>query len=322
MRKPLSPSYVLGALLSLNVFAANIFACELGSYWYVWKKSFWSLSDAEIKKSAEEMAAQGLGEVYIPLENNFRATSSPSQVERKLKVFRESFLAKSSRSQLKVYAFLNPGLKSLDSPEAAEKLARSAWEMGFEGVHIDIEPVPEGDTRFPKFLQRMATQKPDKSKELSIAAYMLSPSKEEAQKQQAAGLLYWSQDYLKSLLPTLDHLVVMNYDSAQGGQEYSAHTKDQFRQYLNLMKSTPVAWRMGIPTYKFGRQKNKLHPKNENASFAIRGLQEALAGQECPQTFGLSNWLYQEADAEDWKVLRSLGPRSDSQEGRPPHIRN
>lgn len=300
-------------ILAMVWWSHSALACTQGVYLWEWKRSFWTKSDTEITSVAKNLAKNGQNEFFIPFENPLPQGLSTDQVKDKLKKFKNAFEA-AGGGKANVFAFANPGTRSLSNPSSLDQYASNVWAVGFDGLHVDIEPVKPGDTRYVELLKSLYQNKPV-GKKTSVASYMIVPSREDAMKLYNKKLLYWDEAYLKQMLPYLDHIVVMNYDSGLGGEEYATHTANQVKIHANLFHGRNKEWRLGLPAYKVGRHKSKFHPPEENMASALKGLSTVYPSAQCPRDFGLGTWLYQQIKPDEWSLLKDWQNKNNTEQG-------
>ena len=112
-----------------------------------------------------------------------------------------------------------------DAPEWRATFVESATQLiaahpRFAGLHINIEPMPDGNDDFVQLLRELRTALPP-GKKLSIAAY---PPPTVFQR---VPDVHWSEGYIRELAETVDQMVFMMYDTALQHEKL----------YIGLMKS-------------------------------------------------------------------------------------
>jgi hypothetical protein len=179
-------------------------------------------------------------------------------------------------------------------------------ELGFDGIHYNIEPIHSGDTGLLALLDDTAAVTGPEGRLLSMATDELSP---------LPGLEYvarlfvrqaglWRADYYGEVASRTDQIAVMMYDTAMP---------------FDWLYGTIVAWEtwrlreivgpdtrlfMGVPTYEdehFG-----FHPTAENMQSGLRGIGIGLALGDPPagESFGAAvyaNWTTDEAEWAIWQ---------------------
>ncbi len=195
-------------------------------------------------------------------------------------------------------------------------IARTAGDfinLGFDGIHYNIEPVYSGDPDLLALLDETAPVTRERGKLLSMATDELAP---------LPGLEYvarlffrqaglWRAPYYRDVAARTDQVAVMMYDTAMP---------------FDWLYGTIVAWEtwrlreivgpdttlfMGVPTYEdehFG-----FHPAAENMASGLRGvgIGQWFDGQPAGSKFGAAIYAGWTTDNEEWAVWRRdwLGER-------------
>lgn len=187
--------------------------------------------------------------------------------------------------------------------------------LGFDGIHYNIEPVYSGDPDLLALLDATAPVTRDRGKLLSMATDELAPL---PGLEYAARLFFrqaglWRSGYYREVAARTDQLAVMMYDTAMP---------------FDWLYGTIVAWEtwrlreivgpdttlfMGVPTYEdehFG-----FHPAAENMQSGLRGIGIGLLFDGPPETANLGAAIYAgwTTDEEEWAVWRRdwLGRRQE-----------
>lgn len=181
----------------------------------------------------------------------------------------------------------------------AAELARVV-ALGAGGVHINIEPVGDGDEAFVKLLTRVRAVLPAGT-ELSVA--VVAPRNERIE---VGAIRYWSMAYLARVCGPADELVVMGYDTwLTDAAAYQRLVADWTEQ---LAKELPpdCAWRMGVPTYDDDIPHHKLDV--ERIDVALRGVREGLARLEAPPPAfrGIALYASWTTDEQEWAAYDAL----------------
>lgn len=182
--------------------------------------------------------------------------------------------------------------------------AEQIWAAGFDGIHLDFEPVMSGDQNLILILKAIQASKPE-GKFLSIAGMSLELEGDILKKihphpKKGAHTFTWSKDYYKALLPLVDQVMVMNYDTAlDNAQEYQAFTSWQTQHLAELFLGSKTELRIGIPVYQFGRS-GVFNPLAENLRTAHLGIRSVWKERNsCPPNSGLAIFIEDEFKSED-----------------------
>ena len=177
---------------------------------------------------------------------------------------------------------------------------RGLMDEGFDGVHVNVEPVPDGDVEFLALLRALRT---------AVGKGILSVS---ATRPGPVGLPFapnflWSPGYYGRVAAEADQLVVMAYDTA-------LPTPSLYRRYLayaarsmtrHLERSGRARVLIGIPTYD---GTGLMHRADvENPENALAGLVAGLRGVGGGGTFeGVALYAEWTTDDEEWATYERL----------------
>lgn len=85
-------------------------------------------------------------------------------------------------------------------------------ELGFDGIHLNAEPIADGSTAFIETLQAIRSELPTEAI-LSLAAHALHPVEPVLVEQYPKTDYRWSDDYLRIVAENSDQVAMMAYDS-------------------------------------------------------------------------------------------------------------
>ncbi|MEV5507266.1 hypothetical protein [Streptomyces orinoci] len=195
----------------------------------------------------------------------------------------------------------------LDSPVTRYRVTASARQVlaaGFQGVHLDVEPVRDGDRGFLALLEELRPVVNSGGGVLSVAAQQIDPL---PSMHTASHLLgspkWWSQDYFGEVARRSDQIALMSYDTAMPWESlyggYVAH------QTTLALKATPkdVDLLMGMPFFHTEDMGHQGHA--ETAAAAVRGARLGLTRQDRHREhFGLGLYADFAATDADWRAYR------------------
>src|SRR6266704_6877590 len=150
------------------------------------------------------------------------------------------------RVQAWVGALVGGGHLDLADPATRARIVTSAEAVvadGFEGVHLDLEPVADGDTGYLTLLAQMHAVTPV----LSVAAPQVQP----------LGWLplpalhphWWSAGYLHQVAVRVDQIAIMTYDSGMPtGALYAGYLHRETELALRAVPPD-VPLLIGVPAY-------------------------------------------------------------------------
>lgn len=210
---------------------------------------------------------------------------------------------------VRVHAWLgqlvDPGKLDLSSPAVRANIVGSARQVmaaGFDGVHYDFEPVPDGDSGLLDVLDRTRAAVSADLGMLSISAHHVEP----LPGMSAAGLVvgaakWWTSGYLAQVARRVDQVAVMSYDTAQPTPElYTGYVR---RQTELALAAVPPGTRllMGLPAYHDDNWTH--HPSAETVDAAVRGVRLGL-GTSGRERFGVALYVDFTATDSDWDAYR------------------
>jgi hypothetical protein len=164
----------------------------------------------------------------------------------------------------------------LSDPIKRERVVDTATEflnLGFDGIHYDIEPIRNGDQRFIDLFDRTRAVTGPRDAVLSIAVEerLVDPDSGFPPNVQTASV---SDDWLRTLADHVDQIAIMVYDSRmKTDADYERWTEYQARTIGNLVADRATVF-IGIPTDKAFVY---YHTASENAGTGARGLRRGVA---------------------------------------------
>jgi hypothetical protein len=282
----------------------------------VWLEHRWlerRHADAEMEALLARLRARGIGYAYphvIPFDAAGRLPPHDREQMR-------AFLAAARRvaPELRVLPWIGglrkgykrqrPGTVELADLTQRQRIvaeARGLVDEGFDGVHLNVEPVDDGNDEFLALLRALRTAVgPDHV--LSIAAIRPAP----------VGLprapnFAWSPGYYARVSATVDQIVIMAYDTALPTPSlYRRYVRWAARSVAGALDASGSEARvlMGIPTYEpFGFMHRRGVESPENA---LVGVVAGLRGLGAGGTFeGVALYAEWTTDAAEWAVYERL----------------
>ena len=176
--------------------------------------------------------------------------------------------------------------------------ARGLVDEGFAGIHINVEPVDDGNDDFLALLRALRTAVGD-DHVLSLAAIRPAP----------LGLprapnFAWSPDYYARVAAIVDQIVIMAYDTALPTPSlYRRYVRWAARSVAGALDASGSDARvlMGVPTYEpygFMHRRGVETPEN-----AIVGVVAGLRGLGAGGTFeGIALYAEWTTDESEWRA--------------------
>ncbi|WP_106970239.1 hypothetical protein [Kitasatospora phosalacinea] len=194
----------------------------------------------------------------------------------------------------------------LDRADVRDRIAAAAGQvldLGFDGVHFDLEPVHSGSPGFLALLDQVHGLTAARSVPLSIAAPQIDP---------VPGLgrvtfalsdhgKYWSAGYFAAAARRVDQVAVMSYDTSMPVESlYGGYVA---RQTSLALANTPpdVDLLMGLPAYWADTPSHRGDAETVRA--AVRGARLGL-GPGGRQNFGLALYVDFAATPDHWAAYR------------------
>ena len=180
--------------------------------------------------------------------------------------------------------------------------ARGLVDEGFDGVHLNVEPVDDGNDEYLALLRALRTAV-GPGRVLSIAAVRPAP----------VGLprapnFAWSPDYYARVAATVDQIVIMAYDTALPTPSlYQRYVRWATRSVAGALDARGAEARvlMGIPTYEpygFMHRAGVETPEN-----ALAGVVAGLRGLGAGGTFeGVALYAEWTTDEAEWAAYERV----------------
>jgi hypothetical protein len=263
---------------------------------------------ASVAKLAATVKADGIKDVFVhdgPLNDD---GTLPVQLDPRSAWFAATFhkLAPGVRLQAWLGQEVGTGSNELnlaDKATQARVVASVEYALdvqGFDGVHLDMEPVPSGNWGYVQLLEQVHAVTEVRGKYLSIAADQLEPTMGMmALSDTLAGHAhFWSEGYLHQLAGLVDEVALMNYDTwIPTSAAYAGYTKLETQIALHAMPSG-VHLIMGLPAYP---PNPPTHDSGETVPAAITGVRLAV-GSGTPANVGVALYVDFAATLGDWEA--------------------
>lgn len=199
---------------------------------------------------------------------------------------------------------VGPGRLDLTDPASRSRVLASAeqvLDLGFAGVHYDLEPVPTGNTDYLDLLAATHTMTAARHALLSVAVDQIEPAPGLAYPEQwiFGRAHFWSTGFIGEVAQRVDEIAVMNYDSAiPTGTVYAGYVRLQTQLAIGAVPGN-VTLLMGLPAYHTGELG---HTGGETVSAAVRGVRMALRGAD--RVVGVAFYAEFSATQADWAAYQ------------------
>lgn len=197
----------------------------------------------------------------------------------------------------------------LDDPEVRQGVIESAqWilDRGFDGIHLNIEPVRANDEGFFLLVEELRTTLPETS--LSVAMDEWQPhwiSQLVGWAIDANVESYWNSKQVRQVAQHVDQLAVMTYDTRFRDPVLYAWWVEQ--QTVALSKIVPADTELfiGIPAYEEGES---IDPLAENVQTGLSGFIKGVSNlrSKLDNITGVAVYSYWELDKSEWSLLKSI----------------
>jgi hypothetical protein len=282
-------------------------AVWLGHAWVDGRKSA-----ADITSLTALLKGTGVRDLYVhagPLEHD--GSLPLAKVSPKARWFTDA--VHKAMPNIRVQAWLGdvlqpekkPGM-NLDDPAVRARVATSSGQVldqGFDGIHLDLEPVRSGSRGFLALLDEVHATTAARKAPLSVAAAQIGPA---PGLERAAIILtghskWWSQDYFAQVARQVDQVAVMSYDTAMPTESlYGGYVARQTK--LALAVTPPqVDLLMGLPAFWESNPSHWGHA--ETVAAAVRGARLGL-GASGRKNFGVALYVDFTATPEHWAAYR------------------
>ncbi len=201
--------------------------------------------------------------------------------------------------------------------EVAAFASRALTEFGFDGIHLNTEPVWDADENFLALLREVRTAIGEEGF-LSVA---VPPDWNTGDPAIPAGpyttaAAHWSQEYKQRVAFLSDELAIMAYNSGlRSPADYQTWMAYQVTRFVSALAPLDVETSLivGIPTYDAELPGHD--PQAESLPAAIGGIIAGLtqAGAEADRVRGLGLYAYWSTDAFEWNTYHELWLERDSQ---------
>ncbi|MFI5753649.1 hypothetical protein [Streptomyces sp. NPDC051569] len=283
-------------------------AIWLGHAWVDGRKK-----DADLAAFAQRVRGTGIRDLYVhagPLEHDGTLPAARYPRARWLidAVHR-------TMPGVRVHAWLGDVLAT-ETPDglrlgrAATRAAvvRSAGQIvdaGFEGVHMDLEPLHSGDRDYLSLLDDLRALTRAHGVALSIAAHQIDPlpALHSVAAIVTAHPKWWSQAFFAEVARRVDQIAVMSYDTAMPLESlYGGYVAQQTTLALEVTpEDTDLL--MGLPFYY--EEDMSHHGHAETVAAAVRGARLGLGRTDRDREhFGVALYVDFAADETDWTAYR------------------
>jgi hypothetical protein len=176
--------------------------------------------------------------------------------------------------------------------------------IGFDGVHLDPEPLFDGDTNVLALLDELRRQTRSTAT-ISIAGRRIWPIP--GVKLPVVANFAWRAAYYREIARRVDQVAVMTYDSGLPFPSlYRCWVNIQVVQLSQALDDVQVELFIGLPS---SEERTLTHrPNAENIASGLQGVIEGLNDPDAQPSAvtGVAIYPYWEMDADKWAIYESL----------------
>ncbi|MEG8276709.1 hypothetical protein Q5694_10565 [Streptomyces sp. AHA2] len=281
-------------------------ALWLGHAWVDGRKK-----DADVRALADRLRDTGIRDLYVhtgPLEHD---GTLPKSVYPKARWFIDA--VHRELPGVRVQAFLGDVLATerpdgmrLEQPgtrAAVVASARQVLDTGYEGVHLDLEPLHSGDRDYLALLDALRSVTRSRDARLSVAAHQIDalPGFHTLWGGVTGHPKGWSQRFFGQVARRVDQIAVMSYDTMQPLEStYSGYVAQQTSLALEVTPSSTDLL-MGLPFFHENRFGHWNHAETVRA--AVRGVRLGLSRTDADRArFGVALYIDFAATGADWRA--------------------
>ncbi|MGZ3101221.1 hypothetical protein [Streptomyces sp. H72] len=291
-----------------GTYTRNRDAMWLGHAWVDGRKD-----DADLAALARRLRTTGIRDLYVhtgPMEHD--GTLPEARYPK------AAWLIDAVHRELpgvRVQAFLGDvlateGPDGMRLAEAATRAAvvgsaRQVLDAGYDGVHLDLEPLHSGDRDYLSLLDDVRAVTRDRGARLSVAAHQIDPL---PALHTVFGVFtehpkWWSQEFFGQVARRVDQIAVMTYDTAQPLEgTYGGYVAQQTSLALEVTPPTTHLL-IGLPFYHESNFDHWGHA--ETVAAAVRGARLGLSRTDADrELFGVAPYIDFAATETNWKEYR------------------
>ncbi len=283
----------------------------------LWLKHAWMeerRSAKELKALADHLTRNGATHVFVhigPFDDEGRLSRyKPAVVKAWLSALKRHVPTVRGLAWLGGRARTSGGTVELASPAYRRAMVDETRELlerfDFDGIHLNIEPLEESDPDFILLLHALRGALGEKL--LSFAAPRMRPWWVPG----VFGLSrrFWSAEAFERLMPHLDQIVIMAYDTAipSAGlyQRYVAALVGVLRRAHSASGRPPCQLVIGLPTYD---EPTRWHrPEVEHLEWGLIGVLRGMTTSSNPNAppVGVAIYANWTTDEPEWETFRRL----------------
>ena len=202
------------------------------------------------------------------------------------------------------------GPLDLADPATRAGILRTAeifLDLGFDGIHYDIEPLQRDDAALHTLLDDTRALTRPRGRLLSLATTEIQPfpGANALVNGPLPDAVLWSPADYREAASRVDQLAIMTYNTAVPWDWlYGSFVAFETRRILEAVDGRATIM-IGVPTYE--EPGWTFHPEAENMESALRGVRLALAdASPRPAQLGVAIYAHWTTDNAEWATYRRL----------------
>lgn len=283
----------------------------------VWMEHAWvdpGRSEKEVLSMTKRLQSLGITDAFVhsgPLEANGSLSSAKyAETQDLLRQMHGVY------PDIRVQAWIGQvtttwgGPLDLTAESVRDNIVRSARDLleeGFDGIHLNLEPVLDGDMDFLDLLQDLRLLTEEYKATLSLASDDVEPFL-------GAGFLvrsccrevtFWKPAYLAKVFGFVDQVAVMTYDSSLQEDIFYSWYVSLVTERLSEITPEGKTLFIGLPSFETGNA--EFNTEVENITSGLKGVVAGLAkvtDLEAVSRLGVAIYAYWETSEEEWQVYR------------------
>lgn len=272
-----------------------------------WSNDVYSLSD--IQALAAELQAHQVNDLfiyvsYLNADGSFNSTfgSATEFVEQMKSIAPEMRLLAwiGVPTTMQLASDVNSDNRLLDTrirQAIADFSRHAASNLGFDGVHLNVEPVANGDPMFLETLKVVRKNLPVNAL-LSTTAHPLRLESAWTTLPYPTVAHHWTPNYFRRVAESSDQIVLMAYDSGLPfPRDYLNWLKYQVTATAASLKSVPGELIIGLPASEEWTTSHQTQA--ESLRIALVGLHAGIDDR----VDGMAVYPYWETDEYEWRLI-------------------
>jgi len=308
---------VLAVVLFLRGCVVRPAASYLGGHFNRGRNAVWlgvewlnsAHSDSDIAALAADLDKHQIATVYV-YASYLKADGSFNPSYSHAAEFLAGFRAAQPAINIQAWIGLPLGYTDLTSAAVRQKIAGFCGSLiaqyGFDGIHLDPEPVNNRDQGLLLLLDQTRAAI-GKTPILSLAARQVWPIFADSPALDQPSAVLWSAGYYRAVAERVDQIAVMTYDSLLPSPVlYRLWSRFQVITISKALDGTGVELLIGVPTSE--EETSTHHAAAENMQSGLSGIIDGLNDDESRPSAvtGVAIYPYWETDAAEWALYDRL----------------